>query len=67
MHAIRPVLFLAALLLAALCLAPAPASAAAPAVPQAGKPVQDAPQAGADRTTAENLAIQKYSISLSRI
>ena len=57
MHAIRPVLFLAALLLAALCLAPVPASAAAPAVPQAGKPVQDAPQAGADRTTVVNVQL----------
>ena len=57
MHAIRPLSLLsAALLLAAFCLAPAPATAAQ-AVPQAGKPVEDAPQKSADRTTVVNVLV----------
>ena len=56
MYAIRPFLLSAALLLAAFCLAPAPATAAQ-AVPQAGKPVQDAPEKSADRTTVVNVQL----------
>ncbi|MDE7371108.1 MAG: hypothetical protein K2N07_05095, partial [Desulfovibrio sp.] len=58
MHATRPLFLLpAALLLAALCLSPAPLLAAQPAVPQAGKPVQDAPEKSADRTTVVNVQL----------
>lgn len=58
MHATRPLFLLsAALLLAAFCLSPAPLFAAQPAVPQAGKPVQDAPEKSADRTTVVNVQL----------
>ena len=58
MHVTRPPFLLAAaLLLAAFFLCPAPLSAAQPAVPQAGKPVQDAPEKSADRTTVVNVQL----------
>lgn len=58
MHVFRPFSLLpAALVLAAFCFAGAPAFAAQASVPQAGKPVQDAPQAAADRTTVVNVQL----------
>lgn len=54
----RPVAFFsAALLLAAMCFASAPAFAAQSPVPQAGKPVEDAPQKSAERNTVVNVQL----------
>ena len=54
----RPVAFFsAALLLAAMCFASAPAFAAQSPVPQAGKPVEDAPQKSAELNTVVNVQL----------
>lgn len=60
MHVIRSCFLIpAALLLAAICTVPDLVSAAqTPAPPQAGKPVEDAPQKSADRTTVVNVRLE---------